>query len=694
MLFFPLFEKEGEDEGEKPKPRKKDTRKTLAGTFIMLMLLVSIYAEPVAAWPGEGLFHSIKQKVEDHATAIVGVALIGAGIVASATGVGATVGGYAILAGASLLGIDYLGHKADQWFGGSSDQTTMTTQRNATESNAQNDDDNPDASKVTDDANQAGAKAVAELTAKLRSDFIQYGSSGYGGDLSAEIWGPSSIYGFSAFPTQIRLTASESPIPFNVVHLLTISVYVIDKNGNKYWTRTWSYNMSDAILAPGQGAVYTTVLKGPDPLLYQIKNAVDTGQISRDLYDKIWNTSTSEFEIHVHVTAKREAWKGYPDATTESDCQAVNGKWYNGECYVFDKYVDISLDAESTSAWKHVTGSVDVATISDGMYGTLPIKFLQTDAASKWVIYQSRYAGALSDFVVVTAASPVHVLNATANYKFIIAPNPGYFSPATPNITDDFRFVILRVLNGGEIEPADQVTGQLGTLATTKEMPLTAHYTDAPGVLTYHALGLAYVNIIRDDGTKIPVWLVAEPQISVQQNIMVAVADTEVQKLIASFKNNDQPAIEGTIQSLIQGLQQKIQDANDILQKAQGVGNEQAEEWAKQAIDEYNAAIDDLKKAEQSDDYQQFLNMLNAAKKHEQAGDYYRNAARKALNGDEEQAKIDAQKGQEYYELASEYEPHFNVSAAKAFLSKKLLGIPLWFWLAVIIGLIILRKLL
>lgn len=86
--------------------------------------------------------------------------------------------------------------------------------------------------------------------------------------------------------------------------------------------------------------------------------------------------------------------------------------------------------------------------------------------------------------------------------------------------------------------------------------------------------------------------------------------------------------------------------------------------------------------------------MLNAAKKHEQAGDYYRNAARKALNGDEEQAKIDAQKGQEYSDLAKEYEPHFSLSAAKAFLSKKLLGIPLWFWLVVIIGLIVLRKLL
>ncbi|WP_297551418.1 hypothetical protein [Thermococcus sp.] len=685
-----FFFKRGEGKEKKHCARQK----RIAGALITLMLLVSVYAEPVAAWPGESLFHSIKQKVKDHTTAIIGVALIGVGLIASSTGIGATVGGYAILAGASMISIDYLGHKADQWFVGSSDQTTMTTQKNATESNAQNDDDNPDASKVTDDANQAGAKAVAELTAKLRSDFIQYGSSGYGGDLSVEIWGPSSIYGFSAFPTQIRLTASESPIPFNVVHLLTISVYVIDKNGNKYWTRTWSYNMNDAILAPGQSAVYTTILKGPDPLLYQIKNAVDTGQISRDLYDKIWNTSTSEFEIHVHVTAKREAWKGYPDATTESDCQAVNGKWYNGECYVFDKYIDILLDAESTSAWKHVTGSADVATITDGMYGTLPIKFLQTDAASKWVIYQSRYAGALSDFVVVTAASPVHVLNATANYKFIIAPNPGYLKPANPTITDDFRFVILRVLNGGEIELADQVTGMLGVLLTTKELPLTAHYTDAPGVLTYHALGLAYVRIVREDGTIIPVWLAAEPQISVEQNIMVAVADTEVQKLIASFKNNDRTTVEGTIQSLIQGLQQKIQDADDLLQKARGVGNKQAEEWAQAAIDEYNTAIDDLKKAGQADDYQQFLNMLNAAKKHEQAGDYYRNAARKALNGDYEQAKIDAQKGQEYSDLASEYEPHFNVSAAKAFLSRRLLGIPLWFWLVVIIGLIVLRKLL
>ena len=664
-LFFSLFERKKEEKEKNEKKKQRRSAKTLASAFIMLILINSTFsAGYAAAWGPDWDWGSkfITHWKEGFATAIAGAAV---GFMVGGP-IGAAVGFF----GGYLVGAEGIGSLVDYFSapGGSSQGETGGTSpdRYASENSTTSDTDNPDAQKIVNDANQKAYQAIQELTAKLRSDFIQYGSSSGTGIVTVTIYGPSSIYGFSAFPVQARLHVADTPIPFDVVHLEEVHIYVIDKDGHKYWERKWIYTANGSAgsegIAPGQNVVYTTVLKGPDPLLYKIKQAVETGQIDRQLYDEIWNTTTSEFEVHVWVKGFQEAWKGYPNATDSASCQKVDGKWYDGMCYVFDKKIDFQVDAESTSAWKHVTGVADVAEVTDGMYGSLPVKFLMSDTPSKWAIYQSRYAGGLSDFVVVTAASPVHVLNSTANYKFIIAPNPDYFNPATPKIRDDFRFVILRVIEGGRMELADQVNGNLGDLTEPKEMPLTAHYTDAPGTLDYHALGLAYVNIIRDDNVSIPVWLVAEPQISVLQNLYVAVADQEVQKLINSFKKNDTAKIKGTVDALISGLQQKLDDTEQLLQKAQSLKNKDAEEYAEKAIAEYKAAINDLKKLEQVDDYQTFLNYLNAAKKHEQAGDYYRNAARKALDGDLEQAKIDAQKGDELSKLASEYEPGFNLA--------------------------------
>jgi len=135
-----------------------------------------------------------------------------------------------------------------------------------------------------------------------------------------------------------------------------------------------------------------------------------------------------------------------------------------------------------------------------------------------------------------------------------------------------------------------------------------------------------------------------------------------VKNLIDLYKKKDREKINATTKAMINSLQEKIDEAEQLLAKGKGMNNENAIEYAQGAIDEYKAAINDLQKAAQQDDYQMFLNYLNAAKKHEMAGDYYVNAARKALNGDLEQAKIDAQKAKEYSNLAKEYEPGFNLA--------------------------------
>jgi len=699
-LFFSLFEKPSEEEEKEKKKKRCNRRKRVAGALIMLMLFVSIYAQPASAFSFSSWWSGVKERASNVGKMVVSATVgivVGGACIASTLGFGTPA---CIAMGVAAAGATYAA--MDLAFGGDEGETqttaTFTSERQANETTPISDPDNPDADKITDEANQRAYQAIAELNAKLRSDFVQYGSSSNSGDIIAYIYGPEKIYGFAAFPTQVKLVISESPIKFNRVHIQQIKVYLKDINNTIYWTRTWDYGETGSEGLNGAELVYTTILKAPDDLVYNVRDAINSGQITKELYEKLWNTSTREWEINVDITAYRESWIGYPNATTPEACQQAGGNWstQDNKCYVFERNIPITVHAESTTAWKHVTGFVDVATIDEGMYGSLPIKFLLS-ARGKWTIYLSRYAGAVSDFIIVTAATPVHVLNSTADYKFIIAPNPGYFEPATNyTIVDDFRFATLRVIEGGRMELADTVTGTLGGLTEPVEVPLSVKYTDAPGTLTYHSIGLVYAEVVRDDGTRIPIWLAAEPQISVLANIYMVLQDQEVEKLIQYWKDQDPEKVQAEVDAMINGLYDKIEDTKQLLQKAQELQNQKAEGYAKKAIDEYEAAIDNLEKIKQTDDYQEFLNRLNAAKKHEMAGDFYRNAARKALYGDLKQAELDAKKAEEYSDLANQYEPHVDIfGTAKSLLQQKVFGIPLWALLVilfVLVGAIVIWK--
>jgi len=521
-LFFSLFErfkrgKKGDDKKEKKKQRR--SAKTLASAFIMLLLISSTfsagYAAAASPWDTfKEKVHNAWDTLKSHtvggtvggiAGMYVGAAF--AGVLCEAVSFGACtplliagfgLAGYATGATAQeKLGIP----DPTDWFKSDSKSTGGTStepNKYATENDTINDSDIDDVKKALDNATQAAHKAAAELTAKLRSDFVEYGNGGTAGQVLIHIYGPSSIYGFSAFPIQIRLEIPNQPVPFNKVHITKVTTYIIDENNRTYWTRVWNASTFNQDGYIDDTLDLVTIMKAPDPLVYQIRDAIQNGQISRELYDKIWNTSTTHFEIRVIVKGYQEAWKTDSSVSDQSSCPS-DGHWYEDACWVHDKNINFTLKAETTTAWGHVTGNADVATIDEGKIGSDPIKFLQA-LSGKWVLYQNKYAGALSDFIIITAASPVHVLNSTAMYKFLINPNPGYFQPANPKISDEYRFVILRVIEGGRMELADTTNGHIGDLTEPTFFGLTAHYTDAPGTLDYHALGLVYAYVERDDG--------------------------------------------------------------------------------------------------------------------------------------------------------------------------------------------------
>lgn len=550
--------------------------------------------------------------------------------------------------------------------------TSYSASRYANQTTVTTDEDLLEDKQIVQEANQQAYQKIAELNAKLRSDLTTYDitETGATGDLWARVFGPEKIYGFSAFPVQIKVFTKESPIPFSVVHIKSVKVYLKDEDGNILWIRTWDYGTGSEGLN-GESVVYSTILKVPDPFIYQVESAINTGAISKDLIESIFNASTKAWEIHVDIDAYREMYQSTP-VSSANDCQAQGGKWdsQTNTCYVFVKNVEINYHVETTSAWRHVTRAKDVALLDEGMYASLPIKFLQTDEASKWALYQEKFAGALSNFIILTYATPVHIMGSTADYKFFIAPNPGYFDPLNVTFSDDFRFASVRVYKDGHWELADSIRGDLGTLSddSSVEKVLNVRYTAGDDVLTYRSFGLVLFTLTRDDGQQIKVWLVAEPDVSVLQNTRVVLDDNQVEMLTQVASDNqisedEREKIIQTANTLINGLREKIDQVEQLKTKAQNMGNSQAKDYAEKAIWAYNEAIKALEKAKDTDDSQMFLNWLNVAKKFEQAGDFYTNAADKALYNEIEQAKLDAKAAEDLVNLANEYKPGFNLGS-------------------------------
>lgn len=570
-----------------------------------------------------------------------------------------------ILVAAAVAGaVGYhLGKGGDKGSGGAG-----AADRYANTTTVTNDTDLSDLKQLTDNANQEAYKAIAEVSAKLRSDLVKYDTAETGatGDIIATVWGPKTVYGFSAFPVQVKLEFRESPIPFNYIHIRSIKVYIKDEDGRVYWQRVWDYGAGSEGMNGGQ-AVYTTILKVPDDYLSLVQSIVSTGQLTKEQAETLFNATTRSWEIYVDIDAYRESWQS--TNLTQDQCTGTNLKWdsNSGVCYEFVKNVDIDYSVNTLSAWRHVTRASDVVLIDSGMYASIPVKFIGTQYASKWTIYKEKFAGAVSNVFVVTAATPVHVIGSTADYRFNFAANPDYFSPLSPQITDDFRLIVVKVDSGGHYSTADSVLGNLGTLSSSIEKQLSARYTADPDATTYKVYTFAVFNIKRDDNTTIPVWLAVEPQISVLQNERLKLDDTQIEQLTQLVSDNeiseaDREQIVAQANEWITGLQDKIAEAEQLKEKAEAQQNEKAKEYAEKAIAEYQAAVKDLEKMKASGDVQTMLNYLNAAKKHEIAGDYYKNAAYKALSSEFEQAELDVQKAAEYSDLAKDYEPGFSLA--------------------------------
>ena len=637
----------------------------------MLMLLVSVYAEPVAAWPGEGLFHkatstvsSVVHAVTDNIEGGIAGALAGAAagaMVGSAVpGIGTAIGaGIGALVG--FVGGVYAEYRAKQAIHDLTNPTSpgagvsVEVGANATTDDLSKDSDLLKNYQIVDDAQSKAYSELAELLAKLATKQTEYSlhMTGSTGNIQLKLFGPDEIRGFSAFPVKLRILTSADPIERNVIHLKKITMYVINPDtGTAYYTYTKTFTGNETSL---NGGVYeiTTFLKVPDKYDYDVVQAIQTGQITQDLINKLKNAETPQFEIFVKVDAVKEDW------SLDS-----NGNW------VHVRDIPLSVEAQTVSVYTHVTASRDVVLFQTGLNASLPSDMANL-VMGKFAPFIAEQWGGISNVIVRPYATPVHVADSAATWKFFVAPNHGFLTmfDKSPEVYDDFEVFAIRVLQGGSFELADRRTNSLGDLSgeTVKEAYGITKYTTGSDVVNYRVYALGLIWIKRDDGTKIPVWILVQPHMTVLDMEKLALDDTRIQRILPIFDDKkitetELQTLKAELDSVKQDILEKIEAAKQLKQMAEANGNKEAAQYADRAIKYYQLELQMLSQATQTDDAQLALNYLNAAKKYEYAADFEKQAAEKANNGDVEAAKYLDSQARQYKEQADDYVPHISIS--------------------------------
>ncbi|AJC70910.1 membrane protein [Thermococcus guaymasensis DSM 11113] len=521
---------------------------------------------------------------------------------------------------------------------------------NATADDLEKDSDLLEKYHVVDDAQNQAYSELTELLAKLATTSVKYdvSMSGATGNIQLDLYGPDEILGFSAFPVKLRLYFASDPIEYNKIHLQKVTMYVVRADtGTAYYTYERTFTN---LTFNGDAYDINTFLKVPDDLDYEVANALSTGQITPDLIEKLKSAKTPQFEIYVRIDAYKEDWS------------LVNGTW------VHVRDIPLTVTAQTQSVWRHVTSDSDVVLFQTGLNASMPAELLSL-AMGKFAPFIAQQWGAVSDVLIRPYSTPVHVQESTATWKFFVAPNHDFLTmfDSSPRIYDDFEVFAVRVLQNGAFEMADRRPNILGDMTTgIKEAYGAVKYTFGPDIVNYRVYALGLIWFERDDGTKIPAWVLIQPHMSVLSMEKLALDDTRLQKILPIFDDKQITELElqtlkAELESVKQDIQEKIQAAEQLKKMAEANGNTEAAEYADRAIKYYQLELQMLDQATSVEDAQLALNYLNAAKKYEYAADFEKQAADKAYKGDSEGAKALDSQAQEYKKDGDKYVPHFSV---------------------------------
>jgi hypothetical protein len=510
---------------------------------------------------------------------------------------------------------------------------------------------------------EAAAKDIAEIKDKLESGIGTYSfkTTGTLSDVSVSMKGPDKIYGFSAFPVQLKfdeaLTGSES----SYVRIESVKIYLVDSDGVKWNERTYSDDIklqeeSNDYPEAIEEYILNFTMKAPDPYIGKAKSMI-TNAPDREILQELMNAEVKEFELVVEIDGYAKLYKeesGYKlDPVTGLEV------WKTWEEY--DKTITIDTKLTSLEAWDRIHNG---AYYVDGADGSLPTKFVNEVTP---IAYSSYANGATSNIIGRCWASPVHCYNSSAQYKFILVGQPENLEPVSVTIEDDYRALVLKLRDDGVATIASETPGNFHDMAVHNGVTTSLNYLKDDSTEAFETYFLVIADVDDDIDSALPVWSIIQPRISVIDNVKYSLSEEfkeEILELLSdgSVSDSDSERITEIIEISENSLKEKQYVAEIDSEKYED--NEKASTAISNALEDYEKAFEYYEKAKNTDDPEEVkVYTYLAGDIYEPAGDYWREAAEKYNLGLDDQGDALASNAEKLESLASEYEPSLWFSA-------------------------------
>ncbi|WP_421078043.1 hypothetical protein Mjas_01540 [Methanothermococcus sp. Ax23] len=607
----------------------------LSSIFLILMYIIA----PAHAFELFG--HEVNVDTGDVASLAVGAAVAGAAIVLAPVEVPAlVVAGVAIGGGiaANYIYRELTGKN-------SNDGAAVTDGKTPTTSDMKDEDVINKLAEIRGFSNEKAAQDLFILRQDVASSLTTYDfeSSGSLADIRLSLKGAGKIYGFSAFPTVINIYAPAAPDPSeNKVHIQKITTYVKDiETGQTWWKQTWT---GDQILR-NSDYTWNFLLKTPDPYYGKAK-AMATGTADRKTLEELLNAKVNKFEVCVEVEGYREVWAWVEITKTNPDGSTYISK---EKRHIDD--IPINAQYKSLSAWKHINNGKYYIR---GTTGSLPAKFAFD---RNYTAYAAWANGATSNIIGRVWATPVHLFDSTADYKYVFIGLPDNFKPIPATISDDFKMAAFRIQKDNTSYISSQSPVKFGDLSNINLAASSLYYKTDNNTVSFDSYALVYATV-----NDLPLWCIIKPQVSVLSNQEVVLGDTQTNEILeiindSKITDNEIQTLKNLVDSSITSLTEKKNSAISFSQKCKTYNRQTAASYADKASTYYEKAIEQLSKLKSTNDAAQIATSYKLSKNYEMIGDYYSDAAQKEFYGQSEQALADIENAQKLEELTKQYEP-------------------------------------
>ncbi|MBP2143845.1 hypothetical protein J2127_001013 [Methanococcus voltae] len=516
---------------------------------------------------------------------------------------------------------------------------------------------------------EASARDILELRNTLDSSICNYNykTEGTLSDVIINLEGPEKIYGFSAFPISVELTeaitGSENKSYVNIDY---ISIYLVDSSGRK-----WNEKRINDIPTLWKDCeeheedihkvYYNVTMKAPDPYIGKA-NSMISNIPNRDTLKELMDAEVKKFEIIVEVHGNAQLYKIERTSHTSED-----GHTYTRESEEFDKTININTKLKSLDAWNNEKNG---KYYTNGASASLPVDYINN---LELIAYAGYSNGATSDIISRTWASCTHVYNSSSKYRFVAIGQPNNLEPVPVTITDDYRAVVLR-LDSNSSSLVSQTPGNFKDMGVHSEVQTALNYLYNKNTETYEIYFLVVADV--DDGySKVPIWYITKPLISVINNLKYSISNEDKQEIAdltadGAISESDRTRINEILDLAEKSTKQK----KDVVEDKQNSGyyqNQDAKIASKNAIDDYSKALEYLQKSKTTDnpeDVKRYTYLSSSC--YEPAGDYWSQAAEKYEQGYTEEAEALANNAKKLEELAKEYEPSVLFTGGQALLEK------------------------